>query len=1345
MSCQVEQIADCSDISSLGRSLFIPDREDTNWLSQCAVSLSSCGNLLAVGYRNRICFLTSQWISSTDSNSFLISWSGTLPFEITVVLVLPICPSQQSTQRGPDWFCVIVGFKNGSVGFYTNTGHLLLMEKFDDKPVIKLSCHMGVYGTMPDDIQILFRNCIWIISGSSLFRALRNAKTQLAKVRAGMANVDEYMIDSRSISIHKWMFTDQETVNDAAVVGLELKNAYDNLLAASTYGGYEIWYRSVPPVNTLILGTGVKPYVGFHYALEGGNTPLLQDVAKAVANKIKSALPGWLGGGVPENQTTSGEPQIRSEPLSMRNGLYDSQRHGTMVAVSQDRRLAAFVDNFGRVAVLDITKGHFIRLFKGCRDAQCAFAQIFEVDEKKNQISFIKEIKRAIFLIIYNPKKGLIDIRLMQSGKRVAVFTATKNGQLIYNTCGLVGAEKNYAYKKLNLPEFQCVLMDPDGKLKKFVIPFFFALDGEHSERSKDLHILREIRDLIKKSSVIGEEFEAELVKKCSELKTAELKKHFLGMLIRNYEIPPRIIMICLDLLWDTFDDVQIDLQKENIKNYFSFVALLTLFYRLIKNENTEDMEEITAKVKEYFNIGFLEIKTSEFDSTDDKNVEEPETFDFHLLEDDNCILERLLTLAQEMSYKPMHPRVTFSDNQCNTYKEFIFCFNIDAKSKLISLTSDISSEKLDSLASFMFKSIMKLENTRILPSIIQKCHIDPKDVVKLLIVHLMNMSLEVINLELIDKFIAALYYICSVSKEATKIEYNEISYWWQSIRDTLVEMPCPLRSMIIAMACKAVGRIFEIESLEKEDVWECVTKENAKWGILIGKLEDISILSIVLMFKDAYKGDGLPKLQMAEYKINLKYIYARGKGSVTELIAKWLCNMGVTPEAIITNELMETYASSSSSDALSTDDDSDSSYLFMENNRSCIQENPNIFKWLSLLRQQFPLSTSSNYIIANMCWEYAISWQKCMTNTALMDSALHCLMNVTDLHIRLGLFSIIWSTYIKHGFEVSCRLVNKVGRLPKDPLCMQDLNFDNVSLVKFFKMITDYLRNYFDCATTTLSQRKSDIVFEKIWDESTPSLVEVAQNTKHVNNDILNLNYQIACTLYYQCHFNIKFSKPLDTLFDIDYQYVLEALTGNIRNREINMKPSDKLRIPRMKFLTKLIRASVDTISTFESEEPYRSYNSDECTSWMNKITILAELWDISNDFINRQQIIALYHMGFDLMAESLIGLIQNPDEVLPPILAITIQRLKRSLEHSPNQPEWIVTVPPHLYKRLQNSVLDTSIPAYPSLATTVMVLQKLLYQIEKKTIDKSSNLQNIKMIELIIDNCDVLIKRKL
>lgn len=81
-------------------------------------------------------------------------------------------------------------------------------------------------------------------------------------------------------------------------------------------------------------------------------------------------------GGSTESAPINTEPLIRAEQLSMRNGIFDVQRHGTTVVISPDRRLAAFTDNLGRVAVLDITKGYIIRLLKGCRDAQCAFVQV---------------------------------------------------------------------------------------------------------------------------------------------------------------------------------------------------------------------------------------------------------------------------------------------------------------------------------------------------------------------------------------------------------------------------------------------------------------------------------------------------------------------------------------------------------------------------------------------------------------------------------------------------------------------------------------------------------------------------------------------------------------------------------------------------------------------------------------------------------------------------------------------------------------------------------------------------------------------------------------------------------
>lgn len=59
-------------------------------------------------------------------------------------------------------------------------------------------------------------------------------------------------------------------------------------------------------------------------------------------------------------------------------------------------------------------------------------------------------------------------------------------------------------------------------------------------------------------------------------------------------------------------------------------------------------------------------------------------------------------------------------------------------------------------------------------------------------------------------------------------------------------------------------------------------------------------------------------------------------------------------------------------------------------------------------------------------------------------------------------------------------------------------------------------------------------------------------------------------------------------------------------------------------------------------------------------------------------------------MLAENIISLLKEPEIVLPSIMAITTQRFKRSLEHSSNQPEWIVTMPPQLYKRLQGTVSE-------------------------------------------------------
>lgn len=93
-----------------------------------------------------------------------------------------------------------------------------------------------------------------------------------------------------TLSSKKWGFSDQAIVNDSAIIGLDLGNTFNHLLTASTCGGFDTKYRTIAPHNNLVFGVGSKPFIGFHYATEGVAQPVLSDVAKAVTNKLKSAI-----------------------------------------------------------------------------------------------------------------------------------------------------------------------------------------------------------------------------------------------------------------------------------------------------------------------------------------------------------------------------------------------------------------------------------------------------------------------------------------------------------------------------------------------------------------------------------------------------------------------------------------------------------------------------------------------------------------------------------------------------------------------------------------------------------------------------------------------------------------------------------------------------------------------------------------------------------------------------------------------------------------------------------------------------------------------------------------------
>ena len=72
--------------------------------------------------------------------------------------------------------------------------------------------------------------------------------------------------------------------------------------------------------------------------------------------------------------------------------------------------LATVTDAFNRVMLFDYSKGNVVRMWKGYRDAQCGWIVVEEEEDEQP-----KQVKRkAVFVVIYAPKRGIIEIYLTE-------------------------------------------------------------------------------------------------------------------------------------------------------------------------------------------------------------------------------------------------------------------------------------------------------------------------------------------------------------------------------------------------------------------------------------------------------------------------------------------------------------------------------------------------------------------------------------------------------------------------------------------------------------------------------------------------------------------------------------------------------------------------------------------------------------------------------------------------------------------------------------------------------------------------------------------------------------------
>lgn len=964
------------------------------------------------------------------------------------------------------------------------------------------------------------------------------------------------------------------------------------------------------------------------------------------------------------------QPPIPAEAMSCRFGICDFHRKAETIILSPDKQFSVVTDSLGRVSLIDNQRGVVLRILKGYRDSQCAFLNILD-PESKSRRHERRQARYALFLVIYLPKKGLIEIWALQQGPKVATFSASKYGRLFYMNYNKGGKVKQQT-------KYSCIFMDPDGTLKEFSVPFHFAIADKDSKRARDIHLLRRLKAFIRSGDYNCDKLVDEVVETVKQLKTLEIKVQFIDMLVGNKHISEEVLLEALvEILPENVskDEEEFFEKCTNLKKLTEFYIYATKNIS-IKTDNLEDCpnKETETQMEDHSD------ETLQDNETIIKGIDNS----LQLSERDLKNLQRLLDLTTSKLNKVSHAKVTFKEEKKPIFSSYITAFDCLGEIRQINNKPEITY----SIAEALFNNF--ISSNHALNEWVEKakCSNIPADYfVKLLLIFWLHRPLNSsMNLENeMIRFSEVLYEICKLTGfDNICADYNDTSLWWENVRDILVESPCPFKGLMAGILCRHIAQRVERDRevmRDEEDcgeIWERVSADNCKWSILIGNLEDISLLNIILNMQNiTYDTPILTKLKYEGVDISLKYVLEGGRGIVSELVSKWLASYGVNPQEIVDNELIHLQnvkIASVSKEPLNDEANCDN---------TATEPIKPIFEQFNLLHKQFPFSLQAVVILSNMAWEYSENWKKNLDDIKSLKSALQCLDCLCNVHLKHGVCALMWCMHIRAVFESVCRMLNKAGKLPKDRLCKQETGLNDGQIIEFLaitvEFITIFMRSIQKCYDTV----REPLKHEDLWEDNlSPPLSQLAMQQTKSNYELLLLHFELASCMHMLTYFNtVRIMKPLVNLFD-NFAQQSFFVDMNSRPQLPAHAPDQKVLNSRISFLTKIISASMDLIHRDDSGTVY----SGDAFTWMEHVKDLGALWSVEQDILVRYQVLELFRRGFDGLAEDMMSTLSEVNCLGTDLLDIAGKQLRQWIEKVPEKRIEIAALGPILTTYLEN-----------------------------------------------------------
>ncbi|XP_028580442.2 rab3 GTPase-activating protein non-catalytic subunit [Podarcis muralis] len=1309
-----------------------------SWLQDCVLSLSPTNDLMAIAREQKAVFFVPKWKHSEkgkEEMQFAVGWSGSLNVEegecVSSVLCIPLASQKRSSTGRPDWTCIVVGFTSGYVRFYTENGVLLLAQLLNEDPVMQLKCrtyeiprHPGVT-EQNEELSILYPAAVVTIDGFSLFQSLRACRNQVARAAAsGNENVQP-----PPLAYKKWGLQDVDTIVDHVSVGIMTLSPFDQMKTASNIGGFNAAIKNNPPAMSQYITVGSNPFTGFFYALEGSSQPLLSHVALAVASKLTSALfnaaSGWLGWKhkQEEEPTQKQKPKVEpATPLAVRFGIPDSRRHGERICLSPCNSLAAVTDDFGRVLLLDVARGLAVRMWKGYRDAQIGWIQIVEDlhEREAEKMDFSPfgtpqgPSRVAQFLVIYAPRRGILEVWSTQQGPRVGAFNVGKHCRLLYPGYKIMGLN-NVTSQGWQPQTYQISLVDPmSGTVKTVHVPFHLALSDKKSERAKDMHLVKKLTALLKAKTLNLDVVEAEVKGLILDIKYPATKKQALESILANERLPLSSLTSIAQTLMDTLKSQEMECIDEGLLQFCANKLKLMHLY-----ESVSKLNSLTVP---------CEIVPSNNDLAKLLRLDEQE-------------FTRLQMLLENYKQQNTQPSVHFAEDKDGVLPVKTFLEYMDYEKDVINVKK-LDEREYVALGSFFFWKCLHGESTtEEMCQTLETAGFSPQLLLSLLLSVWLSKEKDILHR---TQSICCLHAALSLLSKMTVAidetwDSQSVSPWWQQMRTACIQSENNGAALLSAHVGHCVTAQITDSIAEKKfshitvgadtDPWEALSLDTEYWKLLLKQLEDCLILQTLLHSKVNKKTSQVSALQTEPLgRLSVKKLLEGGKGGIADSVAKWIFKQDLSLPLLRLGRQRE---ESESKEEMPQIDSS-----FLEEAAEDQKGLETILELLHLAYQEFPCSLEADVLHAHCCWEYVVQWNKDPEEARFLIRSIEHLRCINNAHVQYGIALMMWNTFIVKRLSAATYLMDKVGKAPKDRLCRRDVGLSDMAMTSFLGSCSDLLQTLMEADIGSDEMQLPVLDTEDAWVsvEGQTSLVELALEQKHIHYPLVEHQSVLCSILYAIMKFSLKSVKPLSLFDSKGKNAFFKDLTS------IQLLPSGDvdpaLLSIRHQFLTKLVSAVAQAQSssqkTKDSPEELVAVSVKD-RDWPALALDLAQHLQVAEDIIRRHYVCELYNYGLDHLGEEAILQVHDKEVLASQLLVLTGQRLAYALLHTQTKEgmELLARLPPTLCTWLKamdpQDLQNVDVP----ITTTAKLVDKVIEHLPENHGQYSVALNLIEAVE--------------